>query len=127
MNLKESLVAALNQLGADAGRFQFDDHSTIAMSFDDVGEIYLDPKPAERLWLWGVIEPVTLPSQPALAAALLDELLRPVTYWESGGMVVRADGRVGGLLEPECVANPDQLAVALQDFHQCLLRLQCIK
>jgi hypothetical protein len=127
VTLKETLIAALETLGADAARFQFDDHSTIAMAFNDVGEIFLDPQPNERVWLWGMMEPASPDVRHALAAPLLEEILRPVEHWESGALTVCDNGRVGGLLHPDCVADPEQLAVALQDFHQCLVRVQSIK
>ncbi|MGE6332974.1 hypothetical protein [Stenotrophomonas sp. NPDC077659] len=127
MSLKETLIAALDVLGADASHFQFDDHSTIAMAFNDVGDIFLDPQPNERVWLWGMTEPAGAEARHAIAAPLLEEILRPVPHWESGALTVCANGRVGGLLHPDCVADPDQLAAALEDFHQCLVRVQNIK
>lgn len=127
MSLKDTLTAALNLLGAEAGRFEFDDHSTIAMAFDDVGDIFLDPQANERVWLWGLMESVAPEVRHALAPALMEEVMRPVAHWESGALTLRDDGRVGGLLHPDCVQDPEQLAAALQDFHQCLGRLQSIK
>lgn len=127
MNLKETLCAALDHLGANADGFQFDDHSTIAMAFDDVGDIYLDPQPNEQVWMWGLMDEIDENARDAVAAPLLAEILRPVAHWESGAMVMRGDGRVGGLLHSECLADPAQLAAALQDFHECLGRLKNIK
>ncbi|MEI2260068.1 hypothetical protein OHC51_03665 [Stenotrophomonas indicatrix] len=127
MSLKEILCAALEHLGADVSRFQFDDHSTIAMSFDDVGDVYLDPRPNEQVWLWGLLEPLEEQARNVVAAPLLNEVLREVPHWEAGALTVRADGRVGGLLHSECAGDPEQLAAALQDFHECLGRLQSIK
>jgi len=127
MTLKETLCAALDQLGADSGRFQFDDHSTIAMSFDDVGDIYLDPQPHERVWMWGLMDEMDDQARDALSAPLLAEVVRQVAHWESGALTLRMDGRVGGLLHPDCVSDPAQLAAALQDFHECLGRLKNIK
>lgn len=127
MNLKETLSRALDRLGADSSRFQFDDHSTIAMSFEDVGEVFLDPQPGDKVWMWGMLEEMDDHVRDSLAAPLLAEVVRPVAHWESGALTLRQDGRVGGLLHPECLDNPEHLAVALQDFHQCLGRLKSIR
>lgn len=127
MTLKDTLRAALKILGADAGRFEFDDHSTIVMSFDDVGDLYLDPQPNERVWLWGMLEMASAEARHAVSAPLLEEVVRPVPHWESGALTLREDGRVGGLLHPECVADAEQLAAALEDFHQCMTRLRDIR
>ena len=127
MTLKETLCQALDQLGANSGDYQFDDHSTIVMSFDDVGDIYLDPREGEQVWLWGAIEEVGARASGVLAEPLLAEVMRPVAHWDAGAMVLREDGRVGGLLHPEYVHEPTRLAEALQDFHQCLGRLQALR
>ncbi|MFJ2739667.1 hypothetical protein ACIO3O_08360 [Streptomyces sp. NPDC087440] len=50
-----------------------------------------------------------------------------MAHWESGALTLRQDGRVGGLLHPEAVADATQLAAALQDFHETLGRLKSIK
>lgn len=127
MTLKETLCHALNTLGADSSAYEFDDHSTIVMSFDDVGDIYLDPQPGEQVWMWGLMEELDDAARDSLAAPLLAEAVRPVAHWEAGAMIVRADGRVGGLLNRECVEDSLQLASALHDFHQCLARLRAIR
>lgn len=127
MTLKETLCQALDQLGANSGDYQFDDHSTIVMSFDDVGDIYLDPRDGEQVWLWGMIEEVSEQARSVLAEPLLAEVIRPVGHWDAGAMVLRADGRVGGMLHPEYVVEPARLAEALQDFHECLARMQAIR
>ena len=127
MTLKDTLCRALEVLGADSSRYEFDDHSTIVMSFDDVGDIYLDPTDNEKVWLWGMIEPLEDHARAVVADPLLTEVLRPVPHWEAGALTLRLDGRVGGLLHPEYAAEPERLAEALQDFHECLARLQAIK
>ena len=126
MTLKEALRQALSTLGADPDAFQFDDHSTIVMSFDDVGDIYLDPQ-GDRVWMWGVLDEMEEHVRDALAAPLLAEVIRPVAHWDAGAMILRQDGRVGGLLHPDCQSEPTLLASALQDFHECLGRLQAIR
>lgn len=126
MTLKEALRQALSALGADPDAFQFDDHSTIVMSFDDVGDIYLDPQ-GDRVWMWGVLDEMEDHVRDALAAPLLAEVIRPVAHWDAGAMILRQDGRVGGLLHPDCQSEPTLLASALQDFHECLGRLQAIR
>jgi len=126
MTLKEALRQALSTLGADPDAFQFDDHSTIVMSFDDVGDIYLDPL-GDRVWMWGVLDEMEEHVRDALAAPLLAEVIRPVAHWDAGAMILRKDGRVGGLLHPDCQSEPALLASALQDFHECLGRLQAIR
>lgn len=127
MTLKETLCQALDALGADSSSYEFDDHSTIVMSFDDVGDIYLDPTDNEKVWLWGMIEPLDEQARSVVADALLAEVLRPAPHWEAGALTLRADGRTGGLLQQEYAAEPTRLAEALQDFHECLVRLQAIK
>jgi hypothetical protein len=127
MTFKRTLCAALDRLGADSGRFQFDDYSTIAISFDDVGDIFLEPQPDERVLMWGLMEELDEKARNELAVPLLAEAMRPGAHWESGAPVLRLDGRVGGLLSRDCVNDPGQLAVALRDFHECLERLQSIK
>lgn len=127
MTLKETLCQALDQLGANSSDYQFDDHSTIVMSFDDVGDIYLDPRDGEQVWLWGMIEEVSEQARSMLAEPLLAEVIRPVGHWDAGAMVLREDGRVGGMLHPDYVQEPSRLAEALQDFHQCLARMQAIR
>lgn len=127
MTLKETLCRALEVLGADSSRYEFDDHSTIVMSFDDVGDIYLDPTDNGGIWLWGMIEPMEDHARAVVADALLSEVVRPVPHWEAGALTMRLDGRVGGLLHPEHVHDAHKLADALQDFHECLSRLQAIK
>lgn len=127
MTLKEALCRALDQLGANSADYEFDDHSTIVMSFDDVGEIYLDPREGEQVWLWGAIDDVGARASGPLAEALLAEVIRPVAHWDAGAMVLREDGRMGGLLHPDCLQEPSRLAEALQDFHQCLARMQAIR
>lgn len=127
MNLKDVLCQALVKLGADADAYQFDDHSTIVMSFDDIGDIYLDPLPDEKIWMWGILDELNEQARDALAVPLLAELVRIMPYWESGAMVLREDGRIGGLLHPECVGDATQLAVALREFHECLGRLKAIR
>ncbi|GAB3067102.1 hypothetical protein [Stenotrophomonas tumulicola] len=126
MTLKEALCQALSTLGADPDAFQFDDHSTIVMSFDDVGDIYLDPQ-GDRVWMWGILDEMEEHVRDALAAPLLAEVIRPVAHWDAGAMILRQDGRVGGLLHPDCQIEPTLLASALQDFHECLGRLQAIR
>ncbi|NIJ70781.1 InvB/SpaK family type III secretion system chaperone [Xanthomonas sp. 60] len=127
MTLKETLCQALDTLGADSSAYEFDDHSTIVMSFDDVGDIYLDPVDNGKVWLWGMIEPVEENARGVIADALLAEVIRPAPHWEAGALVLRADGRTGGLLQHEYATEPVRLAEALQDFHECLSRLQAIK
>ncbi|MBD7954546.1 hypothetical protein H9654_10085 [Stenotrophomonas sp. Sa5BUN4] len=127
MTLKETLCQALEQLGANSSDYEFDDHSTIVMSFDDVGDIYLDPRDGEQVWLWGSIEEIGEQARSMLAEPLLGEVIRPVAHWDAGAMVLREDGRVGGMLQAEYAQDPSRLAEALQDFHQCLARLQAIR
>jgi len=127
MNLKETLCQALELLGADSRAYDFDDHSTIVMSFDDVGDIYLDPQDGDKVWLWGVIEDMSEQVPGALAESILNELIRPVAYWASGAMVLRQDGRVGGLLDHGHAIEANAMAEALQDFHECLMRLRAIR
>jgi len=127
MNLKENLCTALASLGADTSRYQFDDHSTIVMSFDDIGDIYLDPQHQGEVWMWGRINELSDSARDALAAPLLGELVRPASHWMGGAMLLREDGRVGGLLHDDCLQQPERLATALQDFHQTLLRLQALR
>lgn len=127
MTLKEILCQALEQLGANSSDYEFDDHSTIVMSFDDVGDIYLDPRDGEQVWLWGSIEEIGEQARSMLAEPLLGEVIRPVAHWDAGAMVLREDGRVGGMLQAEYAQDPSRLAEALQDFHQCLARLQAIR
>lgn len=127
MTLKETLCQALEQLGANSSDYEFDDHSTIVMSFDDVGDIYLDPRDGEQVWLWGSIEEIGEQARSVLAEPLLGEVIRPVAHWDAGAMVLREDGRVGGMLQPEYAQDPSRLAEALQDFHQCLARMQAIR
>lgn len=127
MTLKETLCQALEQLGANSSDYEFDDHSTIVMSFEDVGDIYLDPRDGEQVWLWGSIEEIGEQARSMLAEPLLGEVIRPVAHWDAGAMVLREDGRVGGMLQPEYAQDPSRLAEALQDFHQCLARLQAIR
>ncbi len=127
MTLKETLCQALEQLGANSSDYEFDDYSTIVMSFDDVGDIYLDPRDGEQVWLWGSIEEIGEQARSMLAEPLLGEVIRPVAHWDAGAMVLREDGRVGGMLQAEYAQDPSRLAEALQDFHQCLARLQAIR
>ncbi len=127
MTLKDTLCQALDALGADSSSYTFDDHSTIVMSFDDVGDIYLDPTDNDKVWLWGITEPLDEQARSLVADALLTEVVRPVAYWESGALTLRADGRVGGLLHPEYATVAERMAEALQDFHACLARLHDIK
>lgn len=127
MTLKETLCQALDQLGANSSDYEFDDHSTIVMSFDDVGDIYLDPRDGGQVWLWGSIEEIGEQARSMLAEPLLGEVIRPVAHWDAGAMVLRADGRVGGMLQSEHAQDPSRLAEALQDFHQCLARMQAIR
>jgi len=127
MTLKETLCQALDQLGANSSDYEFDDHSTIVMSFDDVGDIYLDPRDGGQVWLWGSIEEIGEQARSMLAEPLLGEVIRPVAHWDAGAMVLREDGRVGGMLQPEYAQDPSRLAEALQDFHQCLARMQAIR
>ncbi|KIP87804.1 MULTISPECIES: hypothetical protein [unclassified Stenotrophomonas] len=127
MTLKETLCQALEQLGANSSDYEFDDHSTIVMSFDDVGDIYLDPRDGEQVWLWGSIEEIGEQARSVLAEPLLGEVIRPVAHWDAGAMVLREDGRVGGMLQSEYARDPSRLAEALQDFHQCLARMQAIR
>lgn len=124
MTLKENLCQALELLGADTRSYEFDDHSTIVMSFDDVGDIYLDPQENGKVWLWGVLDEMSAQTRDALAEGILAELIRPTAHWEAGAMLLREDGRVGGLLHPEAVEQPAALAEALQDFHQSVMRLR---
>jgi len=127
MNLKETLCAALASLGADTSRYQFDDHSTIVMSFDDVGDIYLDPQAEDSVWMWGLLGELSESARDALAPSLLTELVRPALHWAGGAMLLREDGRLGGLLHADCLQQSELLAGALQDFHQCLLRMQALR
>lgn len=117
MSLKETVTAALNRLGADASRFDFDDHNTIALAFDEVGDIFLDPT-SEGVHLWGVTEGLDEQASP-----LLEETKRSTDYWASGTLALHKDGKVGGLLNSDVPTDPDRLAAALQDFHQALGRL----
>ncbi|WP_330334730.1 hypothetical protein OHS33_36570 [Streptomyces sp. NBC_00536] len=126
-SLKETLLAALDQLGADTSSYQLDDRSSIALSFDDVGDIFFDPQPNERVWLWGLLDDMDKNARDALAAPLLSELVRPVRHWESGALVLRQDGRVGGLLHPDVIADAAQLSAALKDFHETLGRLKSLR
>jgi len=127
MSLKETLCQALELLGADSRAYEFDDHSTIVMSFDDVGDIYLDPQDGEKVWLWGVMEDMNEQVPAALAESILAELIRPTAHWAAGAMVLRQDGRVGGLLDHDHAVQALALAEALQDFHECLMRLRAIR
>jgi hypothetical protein len=77
--------------------------------------------------MWGVLGELGEQVRDALAAPLLAELVRPAAHWDGGAMMLREDGRVGGLLHPDCNEQPEQLAAALQDFYESLLRLQSIK
>ncbi len=127
MTLKETLCQALEVLGADSRSYEFDDHSTIVMSFDDVGDIYLDPQDNGKVWLWGLLEEMSEQARAAISEALLAELVRSTPYWDGGAMLLRDDGRVGGLLHPDAVERPEAMAEALQDFHQSMTRLRALR
>lgn len=125
--LKESLCEALRIFGCDPDLFSFDDQSTIAMAFNDVGDVFLDPDENGLTWLWGSLPEAEMNTLGGAAHDLLGEISAPLDYMAAGALTLRVDNgrmRVGGLLRRECVVDPRLLAAAVEDFYLRLGRLQ---
>jgi hypothetical protein len=125
-NLKQTLSEALGMLGCDPSRFSFDDRSAIAMSFNDVGDIMLDPV-GDQLWMWCALTDVRLDTLRPCAHDLLVQIATPVDYMAAGCLSLRADDdqvRVGGLVRMDYVDEARHFAAAIEGFYLRMVLLQ---
>lgn len=127
-HLLETLNAALNELGCDPSRFQFDTHSSVVMGFADVGELLLDPI-GNDVFLWGRLETSPEARFNHRAEDLLAALCAPSAHFANGCMTLRQiDGAclVGGLLLADCQYQSSLMAQAIEGFHARVLELQAL-
>lgn len=129
-DIKTLLIDALKILGCDSSRFNFDAHSTIVMSFDDVGDILLD-QADDQLWIWGALPDVMVDVLGGRAHDLLRELTVPVEYLAAGAITLCAEEqglRLGGMLQREYLEEPKHFAAAIEGFYLRLIQIkECIK
>ncbi|WP_312317728.1 hypothetical protein [Stenotrophomonas sp.] len=125
-HLFDTLSAALNELGCDPSRFQFDTHSSVVMGFADVGELLLDPVD-DAVFLWGRLETSAESRFNNRAEELLGALSAPTAHFSNGCLSLRAIDDaclVGGMLQPECQHQSALMAEAIESFHARVLELQ---
>lgn len=125
MNLKSTLTDALELLGCEPGRFQFDDQSTIAMSFNDIGDVLLDPLDG-HVWIWVALPEMPLSAIGGRAMDLLEALSEPNEFLSSGCLALRNLGErhfIGGPLLESCVDNASNLSMALEHFYERALAI----
>ncbi|MFG3449028.1 MULTISPECIES: hypothetical protein [unclassified Stenotrophomonas] len=125
-SLLDTLNAALQELGCDPSRFQFDTHSSVVMGFADVGELLLDPVD-DLVYLWGRLETSPAERFSNRADELLTALSAPAAHFANGCLALRQleEGcLVGGALQPDCQRESSLLAAAIEGFHARVLELQ---
>lgn len=124
---KACLDQALEILGCDVSRFDYDDKSDISMEFDDVGTIILSVAEPGLVWLWGTLPSLDASSANGIAGRLFGVLAEPMVYLSSNAPMLLVDAqpvRVGGLLRREVLEVPASLAEALSSFHAHVARIQ---
>lgn len=125
-DLKHSLVQALSILGCDTSQFDFDDKSLIALHFRDIGDILVDPL-EDGAWIWATLPEVPLEAFRGSAFDVLSSLLAPTPYLRTEALCLRGaepQWQVGGPLRPEHVAEPRELAAAIEDFYLRVVHLR---
>ena len=127
-NLLETLNAALQELGCDPSRFQYDAHSSIVMGFADVGELLIDPL-ENGVYLWGRLDTSAEMRFNNRAEDLLSVLSAPAPHFLNGCLVLRQVEEaclVGGVLHEDCVNQSSVMAEAIETFHARVLELQAL-
>jgi len=126
--LLDTLNAALQELGCDPSRFQFDTHSSVVMGFADVGELLLDPV-GDMVYLWGRLDTSPVDRFSNRAEELLTALCAPSAHFANGCLALRQLDQgclVGGALQPECQHQSSLMASAIEGFHARVLELQAL-
>ncbi|WP_445147335.1 InvB/SpaK family type III secretion system chaperone [Dyella sp. Tek66A03] len=128
IDLKNNLCEALSILGCSPSQYDFDDKSAIAMSFNDIGDVFIDfDKENDQVWIWGCLPDMPSEALRSCAFSLLQEVSVPVEYLASGGLVLRANDdqvrRLGGLLRGDYVADPKHLAAAIEGFYLRMVQI----
>ncbi len=127
-HLLETLNAALQELGCDPSRFQFDTHSSVVMGFADVGELLLDPV-GDAVFLWGRLDTSQELRFSSRAEELLAALSAPAPSFANGCLALRQIDDaclIGGLLQPECQHQSALMAEAIETFHGRVLEMQAL-
>ncbi len=127
-HLLDTLNAALNELGCDPSRFQFDTHSSVVMGFADVGELLLDPV-GDTVFLWGRLDTSPDMRFSNRAEELLTALSAPSVHFANGCLSLRVIDDaclVGGMLLTDCQHQSSLMAEAIESFHGRVLELQAL-
>ncbi len=127
-HLLETLNAALEELGCDPSRFQFDTHSSVVMGFADVGELLLDPV-GDDVFLWGRLDTSAEARFNNRAEELLAALSAPSSHFANGCLTLRQIDDaclIGGLLLVDCQRQSSLMAEAIESFHGRVLELQAL-
>lgn len=113
------LIEALGILGCDADQFGgFDTHSTVAMTFDEVGDVLLEGID-DQVWIWNDLGEGDVESQGSNALDLLIELTRAAPYSAPGQLQLAAEsGRLilKTILLTRCTEDAGFFAAAIEDF-----------
>lgn len=127
-SLHETLVTALQKLGCNTSQFQFDTHSTIVMSFSDIGELLFDPV-GDTVSLWSTLATAAGNGFGGRAQELLTLLSEPIDYMQAGCIALREAGDhsfVGGSLAQGVLEDAGRMADAIEAFHARTHALQAV-
>jgi hypothetical protein len=119
MDFKSNLSQALAKLGCDTSRFNFDDRSPIALTFTDIGDLFLVCTDGQ-VWMWATLPDFSEAALRGVAFNFLNALAIPAPYLAGEALGLRADEdhwRVGGQLRADCVDDVANLAGAIEGFY----------
>lgn len=100
----------------------FDSHSTIALDFNDLPSIYISSQD-EDIWLWSRIAEFNENILEQRASVLLTELMRGAEFIRGEQfLLTKNEGylELKALLNPLCLENGQNFAVALSGFFERL-------
>ncbi|HEY4144842.1 hypothetical protein [Pinirhizobacter sp.] len=90
-------------------RFQdFDTHSTVAMSFDNIGDLFVEAIDGD-VWMWNIVANEPMARFDYAAPKLLAELVQPAPWSRTGQLQLGEDE---GKLVLRCILSPHSLASA---------------
>jgi type III secretion system chaperone len=118
-DIKSLLTDALIILGSDMNRFKpFDAHSTIALSFENIGDIYIETIDGQ-LWIWNEIADTRIQDMVVGAHDILIEVTRPTDY-ALGGCLILCDNEKGvhlrAIVRSDYLDNASHFAAAIEGF-----------
>lgn len=115
----ELLRDALAWLGCDMNRFHgFDTHSTVAMSFDNIGDLFIEAID-DDVWMWNVVANEPIGRFDYAAPKLLTALAEPAPWSRTGQLQLgEDDGKtvLRCILSPRSLASPADLGAGIEGF-----------